>query len=49
MDTLKEVANILEWITDQLARITAILESYEKEMEDAEARRQTSASDPLRR
>ena len=49
MDTLKEVANILEGITDQLVRISKILETYEKEMENAEARRQTSTSDPLRR
>lgn len=49
MDTLKEVANILEGITDQLVRISKILETYEKEMENAEARRQTSSSHPIQR
>ena len=49
MDTLKEVTEILEGITDQLVRISKILETYEKEMENARATRQTSASDPLRR
>lgn len=49
MDTLKEIAEILEGITDQLVRISKILETYEKEMENARATRQKSQSHPIQR